>query len=59
MVSGIVGDETGTARLLCWDATILIGFTPGMAVVASGIPKKRDFGGKGVVIDENTLFTCR
>ncbi|WP_319579155.1 OB-fold nucleic acid binding domain-containing protein [uncultured Methanospirillum sp.] len=57
MISGIVGDTTGTARLLCWDAAMLTGCTPGMAVSASGILEKEgDFGGREIVIDENTLM---
>ena len=58
MISGIVGDTIGTARLLCWDAVMLTGCTPGVAVSASGILEKEgDFGGREIVLDENTLIT--
>ena len=55
MVAGIVGDSEGTARLLCWDATMLAGYAPGMAFNAINVVEKEgDFGGREVVIDENT-----
>ncbi|PWR72167.1 OB-fold nucleic acid binding domain-containing protein [Methanospirillum lacunae] len=58
MVSGIVGDAGGTARLLCWDAVMLSGLTPGMAVHAGGVLEKEgDFGGREIVIDENTQIS--
>ncbi|MDD1728788.1 MAG: OB-fold nucleic acid binding domain-containing protein [Methanospirillum sp.] len=58
MISGIVGDTAGTARLLCWDAAMLTGCTPGTAVTAAGaLEKEGDFGGREIVIDENTVLT--
>lgn len=58
MVSGIAGDEAGTARLLCWDSSLLAGYGPGTAVTAAGyLEKEGDFGGREIVIDENTLIT--
>ncbi|MFH0966829.1 MAG: OB-fold nucleic acid binding domain-containing protein [Methanobacteriota archaeon] len=57
MITGIVGDSTGTAKLLCWDVPLLTGFTPGMAVTATGVLEKEgDFGGREIVIDENTIL---
>lgn len=58
MISGIVGDTLGTARLLCWDAAMFSGYTPGMTVAAAGaLEKEGDFGGREIVIDEGTLIT--
>ncbi len=58
MISGIVGDTTGTARLLCWDAAMLAGSTPGTAINAVGVLEKEgDFGGREIVIDEETVLT--
>jgi replication factor A1 len=58
MITGIVGDSTGTAKLLCWDASMLTGYAPGMAIFAAGVLEKEgDFGGREVVIDENTIIT--
>jgi len=58
MIVGVVGDASGTAKLLCWDPVMLIGYTPGMAINATGILEKEgDFGGREVVIDENTIIT--
>ncbi|HWQ65347.1 MAG TPA: nucleic acid-binding protein [Methanospirillum sp.] len=58
MISGVVGDNTGTARLLCWDAVALTGITSGMSVLATDLLEKEgDFGGREMVIDENTTLT--
>ena len=58
MITGIVGDTDGTARLLCWDASMLTGYGPGMAVTAAGVLEKEgDFGGRELVIDENTIVS--
>lgn len=58
MIAGIVGDSTGTAKLLCWDVPLLTGYTPGMAITATGVLEKEgDFGGREMVIDENTILT--
>ena len=57
MVSGIVGDQSGTAKLLCWDAPLLSGFLPGTALDVSGaIEKEGDYGGREIVFDENTVL---
>ena len=58
MISGVVGDNLGTARLLCWDAQMLSGYTSGTPVTATGaLEKEGDFGGREIVLDENTLIT--
>lgn len=58
MISGIVGDQNGTARLLCWDQTVLAEFSAGMAVTATGaLEKEGDYGGRELVFDENTVLT--
>jgi len=58
MIAGIVGDKQGTAKLLCWDPSVLADFIPGMAVTATGVLEKEgDFGGREIVIDENTIIT--
>lgn len=58
MVSGLAGDAGGTARLLCWEPLLLEGLSPGMAVSASGLLiKEGDFGGRELVIDEETILT--
>ncbi|PKL59972.1 MAG: nucleic acid-binding protein [Methanomicrobiales archaeon HGW-Methanomicrobiales-4] len=58
MIAGIIGDSSGTAKLLCWDVSLLTGYTPGMAVTATGVLEKEgDFGGREVVIDENSILT--
>lgn len=58
MISGVVGDPGGTARLLCWDAGMLAGITPGTAVDAAGVLEKEgDRGGREIVIDETTILT--
>lgn len=58
MVSGLLADSSGTARLLCWDTSFLAGFTPGMAVLVSGaLEKEGDYGGREIVFDEETTLT--
>ncbi len=58
MITGIAGNEAGTARLLCWDAAQLAGYSPGTAITAAGyLEKEGDLGGREIVIDENTLIT--
>jgi replication factor A1 len=58
MITGIVGDSTGTAKLLCWEAAALEGFSAGIAVTATGVLEKEgDFGGREIVFDENTVLS--
>jgi replication factor A1 len=58
MVSGLIADNTGTARLLCWDPTILAGFSPGMALLVSGaMEKEGEYGGREIVFDEETTLS--
>ena len=58
MVSGLVGDSAGTARLLCWDPSLLSGITVGMAVsVSGGLVKEGDYGGREVVFDEESVIS--
>jgi replication factor A1 len=58
MISGIAGDTTGTARILCWDASMFAGYTPGTAIAVTGaLEKEGDFGGREIVIDENSVVT--
>ena len=55
MVSGLVGDTTGTARLICWEPALLSGISPGMAVSVTGaLTKEGDYGGREIVCDEET-----
>lgn len=58
MVSGLIGDTAGTARLLCWDAALLAGVSPGMAVSVTGaLVRDGDFGGREIVLDEESLLS--
>ncbi|WP_181391225.1 OB-fold nucleic acid binding domain-containing protein [Methanospirillum stamsii] len=58
MVSGLVADSVGTARLLCWEPSVLAGITPGIAVTVSGaLEKEGDYGGREVVFDEETMLS--
>lgn len=57
MIAGIAGDDTGTARLLCWNASLLHDVKPGMAFRAErAIEKEGDYGGREVVFDEETVL---
>ncbi|MCA1915046.1 OB-fold nucleic acid binding domain-containing protein [Methanospirillum hungatei] len=58
MVSGLVGDTNGTARLICWEPALLSGISPGMAVSVTGaLTKEGDYGGREIVCDEETFIT--
>jgi len=58
MMSGLVGDLAGTARLLCWEPSLLNGITPGMSVsVSNALIKEGDYGGREVVCDEETVIS--
>ncbi len=58
MISGIVGDITGTAKLLCWSPEILEGYLAGSGVTVNGfLEKEGDYGGREIIFDENTQLT--
>ncbi len=57
MISGTAGDNSGTFRFVCFDATRLSGVHAGMAIEASeAIEKESDFGGREIVIDDETVI---
>ncbi|MDD1724902.1 MAG: OB-fold nucleic acid binding domain-containing protein [Methanospirillum sp.] len=58
MVSGLIGDTAGTARLLCWETTLLAGISPGMAVsVTDALVRDGDFGGREIILDEESTLS--
>jgi len=58
MVSGLLADSMGTARLLVWETSLLAGIRPGMSVHVSGaLAKEGDYGGREIVFDEETEIT--
>jgi len=58
MVSGLVGDSSGTARLLCWDPALLAGLSQGMSISVTGaLTKEGDYGGREVILDEESSIT--
>ena len=58
MLSGLVGDSNGTARLLCWDPVLLSGISQGMPIsVIGALTKEGDYGGREVILDEESSIT--
>jgi len=57
MITGLVGDVSGTARLICWEPSLLSGLSPGRALLAIGaLCKEGDYGGREIVCDEETII---
>lgn len=57
MVTGLIGDSLGTAKLICWEPSVLGCVKQGMALRASGVlTKEGEFGTREVIIDEETVL---
>lgn len=57
MISGLLADNSGTARLLCWEPVLLAGLASGAPVLISGaLEKEGEYGGREVVFDEETTL---
>jgi len=57
MISGLIGDSSGTARLTCWEPAVLAGISRGTVLSASGVLiKEGDYGGREVIIDGETVI---
>ncbi len=53
MLSGLLGDFSGTARLICWEPSLLSGIKEMTPVhLAQGIEREGDFGGREIIIDD-------
>lgn len=58
MIPGLVGDASGTARLVCWEPSLLAGYKTMIPVhLAQGLEREGDFGGRELIIDDTSTLT--